>query len=194
MAKRDQTKRAWWRIEHESFLVKIPNYFIPRNDYANRGEFTTGSNEIDTQMAQREELWWGKLYQLITIWEQSGSFSFVRPFEDIPIIHAILQEHINDYIAYLQSWERGLVSDDPEVMANRALDMQSIDQFARDIYRLAYKTDLPSTKHGYTGLTGLGDGGVFDSPFAPQKKAEAEEYTSLTEIIDFSALNQRRRW
>jgi len=186
----DQKHRAWWKIKNKRFLVSIPSYLIPRDgEYNTVGAFTTGSRAADQQLASAKEQIWLPLVDLINIFTQSGDFTFLKPNTDIPVIHQILQEHIEDFMKAEEMYRRGLYSEDEEVMNERRRDILEIDEFAREIYKRAYRKELPkdSIFKGFERML---------SPFETirdRTKDPLPVYETVANHVDYSALRNRRR-
>lgn len=186
----DQKHRAWWKIKNKRFLVAIPSYLVPRDgEYEAVGAFTTGSRYADQQMATAKEQIWLPLVDLINIYSQSGDFTFLKPNKDIPTIHQILQEHIEDFLKAEEMYRRGLYSEDEQVMNERRRDILEIDEFAREIYKRAYRKELPKDSL-FKGIERM------LSPFETMRDRSKDPlpvYETVGNHVDYSALRNRRR-
>lgn len=186
----DQKHRAWWKIKNKRFFVSIPSYLIPReNEYRMVGAFSTGSRAADQQLAMARENIYLPLVDLINIFISNGEFNFLKPNKDIPEVHQILQEHIEDFMKAEEMYRRGLYSEDEEVMNERRRDILEIDEFAREIYRRAYRKELPkdSPFKGFERIM---------SPFETlrdRSKDPIPAYETVGNHVDYSALRNRRR-
>lgn len=187
--------RAWWKMDNNVYLVQLPSYLVPRSaedDCA--GTFTTGSREADRIMAGAEQKVWLTLVQLINIYCRGGAFSFINPQTDIVKIHQILQDHIDDFEIAESKYRTGLYIEDEEVVNRRRRDMIDIDEFAREIYKRAYRKELPKDSP-FRGLE------KFLTPFEKfdsiLKNIPAHQdipaYQSVANKVDYSALKSRKR-
>lgn len=186
----DQKHRAWWKIKNKRFLVRIPSYLIPQReaDAHVYGTFSTGHRGADQELAKQYEQVFLPLIDLINVYSQNGDFTFLKPNKDIPLIHEILQQHIDDFTAAEDMYRRGLYSEDEEVMNQRRRDMIQLDDFAREIYRRAYRKEL-SKESKFKGFQRL------MSPFEimeAQTKKEIPQYESVSTHVDYGALRNRR--
>lgn len=185
----DQKHRAWWKIKNKSFLVSIPSYLIPREgEYRSVGAFTTGSRQADQNLAMAKEQIWLPLIMLINIFSDNGEFTFLKPNKDIPTIHQILQEHIEDFLKSEEMYRRGLYSEDEQVMNDRRRDIIELDEFAREIYKRAYRKELPKDSM-FKGIERI------LSPFETlrdRSKDVVPSYETVGNHVDYSALRNRR--
>ncbi len=186
----DQKHRAWWKIKNKRFLVRIPSYLIPQRETDAHifGTFSTGHRGADQEMAKQYEQVFLPLIDLINVYVQNGDFTFLKPNNDIPLIHEILQQHIDDFTAAEEMYRRGLYSEDEEVMNQRRRDMIQLDDFAREIYRRAYRKEL-SKESKFKGFQRL------MSPFEimeAQSKKDIPQYESVSTHVDYGALRNRR--
>lgn len=186
----DQKHRAWWKIKNKRFLVSVPSYLIPHREIEAKiyGSFSTGSRVADQQLAKTREQIWLPLIDLINIYSDNGDFTFLKPNTDIPKVHEILQEHIEDFLKSEEMYRRGLYSENEEVMNERRRDILQIDEFAREIYRRAYRKSLPQDS-AFKGVEKL---------FTPWEQLEDRSkkaipvYENVSNYVDYSALRNRR--
>lgn len=186
----DQKHRAWWKIKNKRFLVSISSYLVPREaEFLALGAFTTGSRAADQIMATAKENVYMTLVDLINIFTKNGDFTFLKPNKDIATIHEILQQHIDDFTKAEEMYHRGLYSEDEEIMNERRRDILEIDEFAREIYRKAYRKELPQNSlfKGFERIL---------SPFETMRdrsKDPVPAYKTVENHVDYSALRNRRR-
>jgi hypothetical protein len=188
---KDQKHRAWYKIKYKSFLVSIPSYLIPQRETEARqlGQFSTGSRQADQQMARQREQIWLPLIDLINIYINNGDFTFLKPNKDIPTIHEILQTHIDDFLKAEKAYRSGLYSEDEQVMNERRRDMLQIDEFAREIYKRAFRKELPKDSL-FKGIEAI------RSPWEQlddRSKLPVPVYESVANHVDYSALRSRRK-
>lgn len=188
----DQRHRAWYKIRNNRYLVSISTLWINRDkEIEENGMFSTGDRKIDQQLAFQKETIYMTLVDLINVYSNNGDFVFLHPNKDIPDIHRILQEHIDDFLKAEEMYSRGLYSEDQEVMDERRRDIVEIDAFAKDIYYKAYHKELDNNSP-FKGLEKL------SNPFADfnrkQETVVTPAYKNVSTHINYASLRERKRY
>lgn len=188
---KEHKHRAWYKIQRKNFLVSIASYLIPREEeYNAMGRFTTGDREADRQLSQQKEQVFLTIEKMINIFSDNGEFTFLHPEKDIPIIHLILQEHIDDIIEADRMHEQGLYFEEEEVIYQRRMDMIEIEAFAREIYVRAYRKEPPADSPFQKIKSLL-------SPFHQKEMVEKKRvmpgYQSSLKEFDYSSLRRRKQ-
>lgn len=161
-----------------------------------RGSFTTGYSDVDEKMLRRPTSVWRTVNELVELVDAGAEVDLVYGMKDAETIHKLIQEHLADCAHYHSLITAGIKKEDKAITEARLRDLKRIDAFGRMIYNKVRRfgkeepvSGIDKTLQDSAPL--VGDDGFSGTPVSIRN---SPDYVPIEERIDYSALNQRKRY
>lgn len=187
--------RADWKLGNQQFLISAPAYLMTSDaTIADRGTFSSGDTKIDAKMAKAPEKGWRTILEMHEIWKYKGTIQLINYTDDLPDIHAIIQQYFTDlqeYVDYHKGGNASLRVADNATFSRLMSFAKELDAFAKDVFEMAIEQRL--TNEG-PRIDRLDEVMPLPIGVVKEETARLSDYNSITNRIDYSMLNKRKRY
>lgn len=193
---RNANKTAGEEIFDTHFHIETQTYNTIDEEFTRiQGEFTTGDQKVDRQLAKRPSRVWRTINELLDFWHSGIEFTLVGGMKDIERINTIIQQHLQDCEDHHIQMRSSLKTESIDDIRERMADLRELDDFGKFIYNRVRNFGKGRSLTNVESIFNVGRS-VFDK-FEKEGSAgslrNASDYVTIDERIQYAGLNKRKR-